>query len=106
MTANHHPLADIAQQQWPKLKRFFKSKVPEPDCYDLTQDTLLAFMRSDPMRVSKPKAYLWGIARKRLLAYCDRKRPTEKFESTQMSIAQLGAASARRSTSAGACSGR
>ncbi len=90
-TTNHvHPLADVAQQQWPKLKRFFKSKVPEPDCYDLTQDTLLAFMRSDPAKVARPKSYLWGIARKRLLAYCDRKRPTEKFESTRMSIAELG----------------
>ncbi|MCA9683335.1 MAG: sigma-70 family RNA polymerase sigma factor [Myxococcales bacterium] len=80
----------LAQEQWPKLKRFFKAKVPEPDCYDLTQDTLLAFVRADPAQLRDPKAYLWGIARKRLLAYCARKRPSETFESTRMSMADIG----------------
>lgn len=85
-----HPLSALARKQWPRLKRFFKSKVAEPDCYDLTQETLLAFVRADPQKISNPEAYLWGIAHKRLLSYYERKRPTEKFESTSMSIAELG----------------
>ena len=89
-SASNHPLAILARKQWPRLKRFFKSKVAEPDCYDLTQETLLAFVRAAPQRVQNPEAYLWGIARKRLLSYYERKRPTEKFESSRMSAAELG----------------
>ncbi|MFV8751588.1 RNA polymerase sigma factor [Nannocystaceae bacterium ST9] len=88
--ASNHPLAAIARKQWPRLKRFFKSKVTEPDCYDLTQETLLAFVRADPQKVHNPEAYLWGIARKRLLGYYERKRPTEKFESARISVVELG----------------
>lgn len=87
---NDHPLQELARKQWPRLKRFFKSKVAEPDCYDLTQDTLLAFVRTDPRKVVNPEAYLWGIARRRLLGYYERKRPTEKFESARVSAAEMG----------------
>jgi RNA polymerase sigma-70 factor (ECF subfamily) len=88
--ANNHPHHELARKQWPKLKRFFKSKVVEPDCYDLTQESLLAFIRTDPSKILNPEAYLWGIARKRLLGYYERKRPTEKFESTRISAAEIG----------------
>jgi RNA polymerase sigma factor (sigma-70 family) len=87
---SNHPLSALARKQWPRLKRFFKSKVAEPDCYDLTQETLLAFVRANPQQIRNPEAYLWGIARKRLLGYYERKRPTEKFESTRISVAELG----------------
>lgn len=90
-TPAQHPFHELARTQWPRLKRFFKSKVAEPDCYDLTQETLLAFVRTDPSRVQNPEAYLWGIARKRLLGYYTRKRPTEVFESSRMSVADMGA---------------
>jgi RNA polymerase sigma factor (sigma-70 family) len=93
--AHDHPLSTLARKQWPRLKRFFKSKVAEPDCYDLTQETLLAFVRADPRQIQNPEAYLWGIARKRLLGYYERKRPTEKFESTRISVAELGGLSSQ-----------
>jgi RNA polymerase sigma-70 factor (ECF subfamily) len=88
--ANNHPHHELARKQWPKLKRFFKSKVVEPDCYDLTQESLLAFIRTDPTKIHHPDAYLRGIARKRSLGYYERKRPTEKFESTRISAAEIG----------------
>jgi RNA polymerase sigma factor (sigma-70 family) len=88
--SSNHPHSEIARKQWPRLKRFFKSKVIEPDCYDLTQESLLVFIRTDPQKVRNPEAYLWGIARKHLLGYYGRKRPTEKFESTRISAAEIG----------------
>lgn len=88
--SSHHPHAELTRKQWPRLKRFFKSKVAEPDCYDLTQESLLAFIRTDPTKLHNPEAYLWGIARNHLLGYYARKRPTEKFESTRMSAAEIG----------------
>lgn len=90
MTQPQPELAAIARQNWPKLKRFFRAKVAEPDCYDLTQDTLLAFVRTDLSQVARPEAYLWRIARNRLFDYFKRKRPTESFESTRMSLAEIG----------------
>lgn len=86
-TAQH--LATISRTNWPKLKRFFRAKVAEPDCYDLTQDTLLAFVRTDPQRIARPEAYLWTIARNKLIDYYKRKRPTEVFESSRVSIAEV-----------------
>jgi len=83
-------LSAIARTNWPRLKRFFRAKVLEPDCYDLTQDTLLAFVRSNPTQIERPEAYLWTIARHKLIDYYKRKRPTEVFESTRLSIADVG----------------
>ncbi|NVB38537.1 sigma-70 family RNA polymerase sigma factor [Pseudenhygromyxa sp. WMMC2535] len=88
--APNQQLATVARENWPKLKRFFKAKVPEPDCYDLTQETLLHFVRTDPAGIRNPKAYLWGIARNRLFSYFGNKRPTERFESSKISVAELG----------------
>jgi len=90
VTLQRHDLADLARTHWPRLKRFFRAKVAEPDCYDLTQDTLLAFVRADLSGVANPQGYLWAIARNRLIDYYTRKRPTEVFESSRVSIAQVG----------------
>lgn len=89
---SHSPttLSDLARHNWPRLKRFFRAKVTEPDCYDLTQDTLLAFVRADLSRVARPEAYLWTIARNKLIDYYSRKRPTQVFESSKISIAEVG----------------
>lgn len=90
---NHTPssLSELARHNWPRLKRFFRAKVLEPDCYDLTQETLLAFVRTDPSQLARPEAYLWTIARHKLIDYFKRKRAVETFESTRISIAECGA---------------
>ncbi len=82
----------LAAELYPKLLRFFRSKVPHPDCHDLAQQTfaeLLRQLRSKP--IERPGAYLWGIARFQLLKFIDRKRPGgEQFDSTRMSMAAVG----------------
>lgn len=83
-------LSALARTNWPRLKRFFRAKVLEPDCYDLTQETLLAFVRTDPRQVARPEAYLWTIARHKLIDYYKRKRSVETFESSRISIAECG----------------
>ena len=65
----------VIQENWPKLKRFFRSKVPEPDCYELVQDTLMEFVKKHREKViDNPRAYLWGIARFKVLKYISGKR--------------------------------
>jgi RNA polymerase sigma-70 factor (ECF subfamily) len=78
----------VIKENWPKLKRFFRAKIPEPDCYELVQETLLVFVKkSREQPIDKPRAYLWGIARKKTLQYITRKQvASAQFDSTIHSV--------------------
>ena len=84
---------DDAQQliaeQYPKLKTFFRSKVGEPDCYDLTQETIRALLAADPNKVREQKGYLWGIARKQVLKFIERRHVHGAFDSTRISVGRV-----------------
>ena len=75
---------------YPDVKRFFRNKLPEPDCYDSAHEAIKAFLAIDPSRIREPKPFLMGVARNHLLKYFARQRPTHEFDSTRMSLAQLG----------------
>jgi DNA-directed RNA polymerase specialized sigma24 family protein len=78
----------LIQDNWPKLKRFFRAKVPEPDCYELVQDTLMEFVKKHREKVlDNPRAYLWGIARFKVLKYIGGKRSGDPPSSTRRSTA-------------------
>ncbi len=81
-------LDPLIQENWPKLKRFFRAKIPEPDCYDLVQETLLVFVKKNREKVlENPRAYLWGIARKKTLQYISSKRTANaQFDSSIHSV--------------------
>lgn len=75
MNQNPSPLDAVVQENWPKLKRFFRSKVPEPDCYELVQQTLLIFVEKYQQGdINAPRPFLWGIARMKALKYISGKR--------------------------------
>jgi len=82
------PTDPAIQENWAKLKRFFRAKVPEPDCYDLVQETLLTFVKkSRELELDNPRAYLWGIARMKVLKYISSKGSrAEAFDSTIHSV--------------------
>jgi len=88
MQQTNTALDPVIQENWPKLKRFFRAKVPEPDCYELVQETLLVFVKkSREQQIDKPKAYLWGIARMKTLQYITSKRVANaEFDSTIHSV--------------------
>lgn len=52
-----------------KVLRHLRSKIPEPDCYDVAQDCVVAFLRKEQSAITNPRAFLWGIVRKRLLQF-------------------------------------
>lgn len=80
----------IATAAYPQVKRYMRSQLPEPECYDAAQEAMRAFLMCDPARMQKPAAFLMGVARKHVLKYFERHRSTEKFDSTMMSVAQYG----------------
>ncbi len=83
MTTPRPELAPLIRSEWPKLKRFFESKTPSPDCYDLVQQTLMAWIeRLDERGIDDPRSYLWGIARFQVLRYFERARPTANLDSS------------------------
>lgn len=88
MQQTNAALDPLIQENWPKLKRFFRAKIPEPDCYELVQDTLMAFVKkSREIAIDNPKAYLWGIARMKTLKYITSKRAAAaEFDSTIHSV--------------------
>ena len=77
------------REHYPRIKCFFRNKIPEPDCYDLANDTIRTFLSRDPGNIQNPRAYLWGIARMNVLKYIDRRRPSVPFDSEHHSIAEF-----------------
>lgn len=88
MQQTNAALDPVIKDNWPKLKRFFRAKIPEPDCYELVQETLLVFVKkSCEQQIEKPRAYLWGIARMKTLQYITSKRvASAQFDSTIHSV--------------------
>lgn len=82
----------MAAELHPRLLRFFRSKVPYPDCQDLAQQVFVEFLRQTRQKeIDDPRAYLWGVARMSLLKFITRRRPAgEQFDSARMSMAAVG----------------
>jgi len=83
---------ELISNEWPKLERFFRTKVPPADILDLAQTTCLAYVeRLDEVK-SNPRGYLWAIARKQLLKHWDRSRArgAATFDSSQHSLQDVG----------------
>ena len=49
----------MAADLYPRLLRFFRSKVPHPDCHDLAQQTFTEFLRQFRSKpIENPQGYL------------------------------------------------
>lgn len=82
MSAERKELIDrLITNEWPRLRRFFRTKVPDADVKDLAQSTFLAFAEKKDA-VGDERAYLWGIARRMVLKHYEKHRPSEAFDST------------------------
>jgi RNA polymerase sigma factor (sigma-70 family) len=92
MTSRQAQLENLIKNEWPKLGRFFRTKVPESDVLDLVQNTLLAYVEGvGPDEPGKEKQYLWGIARKQVLKHYEKhRRQTQQFDSTVHTAMDLG----------------
>jgi RNA polymerase sigma factor (sigma-70 family) len=77
------------RELYPRIKCYFRSKIPEPDCYDQANETMRVFLSRDPATIQNPKSYLWGVARLHVLRYIDRRRPSVAFDSELHSIAEF-----------------
>ncbi|HLB14225.1 MAG TPA: sigma-70 family RNA polymerase sigma factor [Burkholderiales bacterium] len=75
-------LKGLISKEWPKLQRFFRTKVADADILDLVQSTFEAFLARKPDQAGAERAYLWGIARKQVLKYYERRRGSEPFDSS------------------------
>lgn len=64
MTPNDRAaLSRLIDEQWPRLRRFFRSKAPEPEVLDLAQRTLLIYVEKVTAGEAASAGFLWGIAR-------------------------------------------
>lgn len=81
----------LIQTEWPRLERFFRSKVPPSDIQDLAQNTLLAFVSRTDTPIENQRAYLWTIARRQAIDFYRRGRlGAAAFDSSQHSILHFG----------------
>jgi RNA polymerase sigma factor (sigma-70 family) len=85
-------LEGLIKNEWPKLRKFFRTKVPEGDVLDLVQNTMLAFVENGgPREAGNERAYLWGIARKQVLKHYEKhRRQSQPFDSTLHTALDLG----------------
>lgn len=94
----------LIREEWPKLERFFRTKVPPADILELAQSTCLTYVQRLDEVETNPRAYLWAIARFQVLKHWDRFRARDAaaFDSSQHSLAAVGpslsSAIARRSS--------
>jgi RNA polymerase sigma-70 factor (ECF subfamily) len=82
MTMNREQeLERLIRDEWPKLRRFFHTKVPEGDVLDLVQATMLAFVEGRARATAGLRPYLWGIARLQVLKHYEKHRGSTPFDS-------------------------
>jgi RNA polymerase sigma factor (sigma-70 family) len=96
MTMSQNPnlrMERLIADEWPKLRRFFRTKVVASDVLDLAQASILALVESGgPCDPEKLKPFLWGIARNQLLKHYDKhRRETQPFDSEVHSALEVGA---------------
>lgn len=91
-TTRDATLERLIKHEWPKLRRFFRTKVAEGDVLDLVQNTMLAYVEGGgPSEPGKERQYLWGIARKQVLKHYEKhRRETQPFDSTVHTAMDLG----------------
>lgn len=91
MNATHDQvLEQLIRDEWPKLRRFFRTKVPDSEVLDLVQKTMLGFVEGRARATGDEKAYLWGIARLQVLKLYEKQRPSMPFDSTLHTAMDLG----------------
>ncbi len=83
-------LESLIKTEWPRLRRFFRTKAPESETLDLVQQTMLAFVEGNARVAGGERAYLWGIARKQVLKLYERHRPSVPFDSSAHGAMDLG----------------
>ncbi len=91
MSTREATLARLIEEEWPKLRRYFRTLVPESDVLDLVQNTMLAYVESDgPSDRAKERAYLWGIAWRQSQRYYEKhSRKGVPFDSAVHTASQL-----------------
>ena len=83
-------LESLIRDEWPKLRRFFRTKVADADVLDLVQQTMLGFVEGRARATAGERAYLWGIARFQVLKHYEKHRPAMPFDSSLHTALQLG----------------
>ena len=87
----------LAADLYPRLLRFFRSKVPHPDCHDLAQQTFTEFLRQlRSKQIDNPRGYLWGVAHFQLLKFIDRAVDLVSHEFFQQHLAHRAPAGIAR----------
>lgn len=82
--SNASTIAALVNAHADALNRFFRSSgVPYADAQDLAQATLETLLQKDLATIEKPRAFLMGIARKKLLHFRTRTRVSDEFRSSQ-----------------------
>lgn len=83
-----HVVAAVTDS-YPRLRRFFASKVPPAEAHDLAQATIVTFLEKDAATMDDPRRFLFGIARNKLLQHFGRLRPGQPFDSQKISVRRL-----------------
>lgn len=83
--ANATLAAAVVHEHADALNRYLRSSgIPYADAQDLAQETLATFLGKDLSSIVKPRAFLLGIARMKVLQFRTRQRTSEEFRSSQL----------------------
>lgn len=85
-------VAELIDREWPKLERYFSTKLPPAEVEDVAQATILAYVENLDAVRSDPRAYLWQIARNQVARHWERRlaRRGVAFDSATHTIHDVG----------------
>lgn len=63
---NDDQASQTIQATYGTIINYIRTKVPEPDCFDIAQESVVIFCSKDHAGISNPKAFLWGIVHNKI----------------------------------------
>lgn len=80
----HDQVRELVEREADKLLRYFRSsRIAYDEAQDLVQSTFEVFVGKDIAAIEKPREFLWGIARRKVLQHRERQKPIDEFRSSQ-----------------------
>ena len=83
-TKIHAHVRALVESEADKLLRYFRSsRIPYDEAQDLVQATYEVLLGKDAAAIEKPREFLWGIARRKVMQRRERHRSFDEFRSSQ-----------------------
>ena len=80
----HEQVRALVESEADRLLRFFRSsRIAYDEAQDLVHSTFEVFLGKELAAIEKPREFLWGIARRKVMQHRERHKSYEEYRSSQ-----------------------